>query len=226
VQRAWYLRAIAVTVRAILCGLLSGGLIIALADTSDAAKGRGKSRRPSGYYYNSPTTASERQLRNQRAYERANTTNTTRTLCPSVPALGGNKKCARAPTNADSIGSREQSAMAIVEGLPPFGLRFARAWAFLGGRHAWALSKLPLRHCLQPFWASKWRGPFFACGGSHARRARCRRLRSARARDAICCIFLNAVSTRDPIRCGGRLSLGNRRAADPLPVKDRCRSNG
>jgi hypothetical protein len=70
VQRTWYLHAIAVTVRAILCGLLSGGLIIALADTSDAAKGRGKSRRPSGYYYNSPTTASERQLRNQRAYER------------------------------------------------------------------------------------------------------------------------------------------------------------
>lgn len=53
-----------------VCGLISVGLTVALAATSEAANGRAKQRRPSGSYYNSPTTATERQLRNQRAYER------------------------------------------------------------------------------------------------------------------------------------------------------------
>jgi len=56
--------------RALLCSLLWGGALVALASTSEAANGRAKQRRPSGYYYNSPTTTSERQLRNQQAYER------------------------------------------------------------------------------------------------------------------------------------------------------------
>jgi hypothetical protein len=56
--------------RALLCSFLWGGALVALASTSEAANGRAKDRRPSGYYYNSPTTMSERQLRKQRAYER------------------------------------------------------------------------------------------------------------------------------------------------------------
>jgi len=56
--------------RGVVCGLVSVGLVVALAATSEAANGRAKQRRPSGSYYNSPTTATERQLRNQRAYER------------------------------------------------------------------------------------------------------------------------------------------------------------
>ena len=56
--------------RALLCSLLWGGAFVALASTSEAANSRAKHRRPSGYYYNSPTTTTERQLRNQRAYER------------------------------------------------------------------------------------------------------------------------------------------------------------
>jgi hypothetical protein len=102
----------------ILCGLLSGGLIIALADTRDAAKGRSKSRRPSGYYYNSPTTASERQLRNQRAYERGEYYEHDSNALPFGSRAWWEQKCARAPTNADSIGSRDQNAEAIAEGYP------------------------------------------------------------------------------------------------------------
>jgi len=56
--------------RAFLCGLLLGGLVITFAATCEAASARAKHRQPSGYYANSPTTATERQLRNQRAYER------------------------------------------------------------------------------------------------------------------------------------------------------------
>jgi hypothetical protein len=55
--------------RAMLCGLLSIGLLIALAGVSVAASKREKPRRSSGYYYNSPSELTERQLRNQRAYE-------------------------------------------------------------------------------------------------------------------------------------------------------------
>jgi len=59
------------TTRGMVCGLVSFGLMVALAATSEAADGRAKQRRPTGSYYNSPTTtATERQLRNQRAYER------------------------------------------------------------------------------------------------------------------------------------------------------------
>jgi hypothetical protein len=56
--------------RAVICGLLSIGLVIALTGASDAASKREKSRRSVGYYYSSPSDLTERQLRNQRAYER------------------------------------------------------------------------------------------------------------------------------------------------------------
>ena len=56
--------------RAIFCGLLSIGLVIAFTNASDAANKREKSRRSPGYYYSSPSDLTERQLRNQRAYER------------------------------------------------------------------------------------------------------------------------------------------------------------
>ena len=56
--------------RAIFCLLLAGGLLMAFAGTGEAANGRAKQQRQNTYYYNSPTTATERQLRNQRAYER------------------------------------------------------------------------------------------------------------------------------------------------------------
>ena len=56
--------------RAVICGLLSIGLVIALADASDAASKREKGRPSVGYYYSSPSDLTERQLRNQRAYER------------------------------------------------------------------------------------------------------------------------------------------------------------
>jgi hypothetical protein len=58
------------TMRAIFCLLLAGGLLMAFAGTGEAANGRAKQQRQNTYYYNSPTTATERQLRNQRAYER------------------------------------------------------------------------------------------------------------------------------------------------------------
>jgi hypothetical protein len=55
--------------RAIICLLLAGGLLMVFVGTGEAANGRTKQRQNT-YYYNSPTTATERQLRNQRAYER------------------------------------------------------------------------------------------------------------------------------------------------------------
>src|SRR5262245_14035064 len=58
------------TMRAIICLLLSGGLLMTCVGPGEAANGRTKQRRPNTYYYNAPTTATERQLRNQRAYER------------------------------------------------------------------------------------------------------------------------------------------------------------
>ena len=54
----------------IVCGLLSIGPVIALTGASDAASKREKRRRSVGYYYSSPSDLTERQLRNQRAYER------------------------------------------------------------------------------------------------------------------------------------------------------------
>jgi hypothetical protein len=56
--------------RPTICLLLSGGLLMAFVATGEAANGRTKQRRQNTYYYNAPTTATERQLRNQRAYER------------------------------------------------------------------------------------------------------------------------------------------------------------
>jgi hypothetical protein len=56
--------------RAVICGLLSVGLMVAFAATSDADNKRKKNRRPSGYNYNASSDLAERQLRNQRAYER------------------------------------------------------------------------------------------------------------------------------------------------------------
>jgi hypothetical protein len=57
------------TMRAIIC-LLSAGLLMTFVEPGEAANGRTKQRRQNTYYYNPPTTATERQLRNQRAYER------------------------------------------------------------------------------------------------------------------------------------------------------------
>lgn len=56
--------------RAVSCGILSISLVIAFTGASDAANKRAKTRRPAGYYYSSPSDLTERQLRNQRAYER------------------------------------------------------------------------------------------------------------------------------------------------------------
>ena len=56
--------------RAVSCGLLSISLVIAFTGASDAANKRAKTRRPAAYYYSSPSDLTERQLRNQRAYER------------------------------------------------------------------------------------------------------------------------------------------------------------
>jgi len=59
------------TMRRTICLLLSGGLLTASVGTGGAANGRAKQPRPNTYYYSAPTTtATERQLRNQRAYER------------------------------------------------------------------------------------------------------------------------------------------------------------
>jgi len=64
------------TMRAIVCLLLSAGLLMLFVEPGEAANGRTKQRRQNPNYYNpptsamEPTTATERQLRNQRAYER------------------------------------------------------------------------------------------------------------------------------------------------------------
>src|SRR5262245_52375786 len=145
---------------------LSGGLLIALADTSYATKGRGKSRR--GYYYNSPTTASERQLRNRRAQERGEYYETPRTLWPAVPAPGGTKKCARVPTNAHSIGAREQSAKTIVEGYP-VRLEVCAPERFLMSALRELCQSFHPGIACNHFELGEVR-PFFACGESHARR--------------------------------------------------------
>ena len=59
------------TMRRTICLLLSVGLLTASVGTGEAANGRAKQPRPNTYYYSAPsTTATERQLRNQRAYER------------------------------------------------------------------------------------------------------------------------------------------------------------
>jgi hypothetical protein len=56
--------------RAIICLLLAGELLMAFPGAGEAANGRTKQQRQNSSYYSSPTTATERQLRNQRAYER------------------------------------------------------------------------------------------------------------------------------------------------------------
>lgn len=52
--------------------LLSAALLMTFVGPSEAANGRTKQRRQNSYYYYNPptTTATERQLRNQQAYER------------------------------------------------------------------------------------------------------------------------------------------------------------
>ena len=58
------------TMRAII-SLLSAGLLMTSVEPGEAANGQTKQWRQNTYYYNPPTTtATERQLRNQRAYER------------------------------------------------------------------------------------------------------------------------------------------------------------
>src|SRR5262245_22214534 len=56
--------------RAIICLVLSCGLLMALVASGETANGRVKQRRQNTYYYSPPTTMTERQLRNQRGYER------------------------------------------------------------------------------------------------------------------------------------------------------------
>jgi hypothetical protein len=56
--------------RAILSLVISAGLLMTGVEPGEAANGRAKQRRQNTYYYNPTTTATERQLRNQRAYER------------------------------------------------------------------------------------------------------------------------------------------------------------
>jgi hypothetical protein len=99
----------------------------------------------------------------------ANTTNTTRTLCPSVPALGGNKN-ARGRRRTLTRSARETKMPRQSQKVTLVRLEVRAPEHFLmGAMHGLCQSFHP-RHCLQPFFASRWRGPFFACGGSHARR--------------------------------------------------------
>jgi hypothetical protein len=61
--------------RALVGGLLSLVFLTLLAESSEAADNRSKNRRRGGYSYTAPVPnaasgATERQLRNQRAYER------------------------------------------------------------------------------------------------------------------------------------------------------------
>jgi hypothetical protein len=56
--------------KAIITGLLSAGLLVTFAATGNAANKERKHRRHYSHYYSSPSTTAERQLRNERAYER------------------------------------------------------------------------------------------------------------------------------------------------------------
>ena len=56
--------------KAIFTGLLSAGLLVVLASSSNADNNRNQHRRHYGYYSSIPSTITERQLRNERAYGR------------------------------------------------------------------------------------------------------------------------------------------------------------
>ena len=56
--------------QAIFTGILSAGLLVVLVPTGNADNNRNQHRRHYGYYYSTPSTTTERQLRNERAYER------------------------------------------------------------------------------------------------------------------------------------------------------------
>ena len=56
--------------KAIFTGLLSAGLLVVLVSAGNADNNRNQHRRHYGYYYGTPSTTTERQLRNERAYER------------------------------------------------------------------------------------------------------------------------------------------------------------
>jgi hypothetical protein len=58
------------SLKAIFTALLSTGLLVVLVSTINADNNRNQHRRYYGYYYSTPSTATERQLRNERAYER------------------------------------------------------------------------------------------------------------------------------------------------------------
>ena len=58
------------SLKATFTGLLSAGLLVVLVSTSNADNNRNQHRRHYGYYYSIPSTATGRQLRNERAYER------------------------------------------------------------------------------------------------------------------------------------------------------------
>ena len=165
----------------------------------------------------------------------ANITNTTRTLCHSVAGLGGNKKCARVPTNAEPIRSRE----AKVEGNFEVRTRLylspeARlaACIFDLGHSAVALSKFPIGYCVQPMTLPGTtirielaKPPFCfdeaSCAVPYATDPKWRAAMQFAA-------FFEPVPTQR--RYAGhhfdRPTWGNRHPAGSLPVKDRGRSNG
>ena len=87
--------------RAIICLLLLAGLLMAAVATGEAANSRAKQRRQETYYYTSPTTATERQMRNQRAYERGEYYEHDSNALPFVVEPGGNKSSARVPMSVE-----------------------------------------------------------------------------------------------------------------------------
>ena len=89
------------TMRAIICLLLLAGLLMAAVATGEAANSRAKQRRQETYYYTSPTTATERQMRNQRAYERGEYYEHDSNALPFVVEPGGNKSSARVPMSVE-----------------------------------------------------------------------------------------------------------------------------
>jgi len=110
----------------------------ALTSTSGAANSRAKHHRANGYYYNSPTTAMERQLRNQRAYERGEYYEHDSNALPFGSRACWEQKCARAPTNAEQSGPEKERSKTISRIVQSylFRLRLTSAQAFFGLSHS------------------------------------------------------------------------------------------
>ena len=110
----------------------------ALTSTSGAANSHAKHHRANGYYYNSPTTAMERQLRNQRAYERGEYYEHDSNALPFGSRACWEQKCARAPTNAEQSGPEKERSKTISRIVQSylFRLRLTSAQAFFGLSHS------------------------------------------------------------------------------------------